>query len=199
MDQMKIEESLRRKQIKREFSPPVEWRVTKFLAIPSHTPPMCGDSDDMTVLNDFRLMTILTEVEALVNSRPLTRVSDDINDLEALTPNHFIMGKASSVTCVTYDGNITPRRRWKQVQATADQFWGRWRLEYLPTLTKRNKWWSTTKKNVQVGNLVLILEESLVRGKWSLGRITQTWPGRDSIIRKVEVLKKGGRYGTYVL
>ena len=51
---MKIEESLRRKQIKREFSPPVEWRVTKFLAIPSHTPPMCGDSDDMTVLNDFK-------------------------------------------------------------------------------------------------------------------------------------------------
>ena len=119
-------------------------------------------------------MTILTEVEALVNSRPLTPVSDDINDLEALTPNHFIMGRASTAlpTCVTYDANITP----------------------LPTITKRNKWWSTTKENVQVGDLVLILEESIVRGKWSLGRVTQTWSGRDSVIRKVEVLTKSGRY-----
>ena len=44
---------------------------------------------DNVVLTDYTLMTVLTEVESMVNSRPLTRVSDDVNDLEALTPNHF--------------------------------------------------------------------------------------------------------------
>ena len=69
--------------------------------------------DGTTVLNVFSLMTIPIEVEALINIRPLTLVSDDIRDLEALTPNHFIMGRVSTTlaTCVTYDANITPRRR----------------------------------------------------------------------------------------
>ena len=134
MDQMKIEESLRRKHIKWEFNPPESshmggvWeRMVRSVKTSLHAILL----DDMTVLNDFSLMT---EVEVLVNSvnsRPLTPVSDDINDLEALTTNHFIMGRASTAlpTCVTYDANITPRRRWKQVQSTADQFWGRWRRD----------------------------------------------------------------------
>eukprot|EP00111_Clytia_hemisphaerica_P018409 TCONS_00054442-protein len=151
---------------------------------------------EYVVLNDFTLLTVLTEVEALVNSRPLTSVSDDTSDLDALTPNHFIIGRASTLlpTCITYNDNVTPRKRWKQVQSITQQFWDRWRREYLPTLTARNKW-TRASKNVQVGDLVLVHDtQSLSHGKWLLGRINQVFPGRDNRVRKVEVITHSGRY-----
>ena len=47
------------------------------------------------LLTDEVLVTAITDVESLVNSRPLTEVSSDADDLEVLTPNHFIIGRAS--------------------------------------------------------------------------------------------------------
>ena len=64
---------------------------------------------------------------------------------------------------------------------------------YQPTLTSRNKW-SSTKKNAQVSDLVMVVEDTLVRSKWSLGRIIQAWPGRDDVVRKVEVVTKNWCY-----
>lgn len=197
MNHLKIDESLRRRQITWKFNPP-------------ESPHMGGVWERMVrsikkslnvillsegvILNDYTLLTVLTEVEALINSRPLTWVSDDIKDLEALTPNHFIMGRASTnlPPCVTHDANVTPRQRWKQVQSMAQQFWDRWLREYLPTLTTRSKWGQSTK-NVQVGDLVMVIGNEQ-RGKWSLGRINKVFPSRDGIIRKVEVNTKCGQY-----
>ena len=185
MVQLKIDESLRRKEIEWEFNPPESphmGSVWERMVRSVKTSLNAILLDETIVLNDFNLLTVVTEVEALVNSTPLTPVGDDINDLEALTPNHFIIGRASTAlpACVTYEENVTPRRRWEQVQSLAQQF--------------RNKWWST-KKNAQVGDLVMVLEDTLVRGKWSLGRIIQAWPGRDDVVRKIEVVTKNGRYG----
>ena len=199
MDAAKIDENLRRKGIQWEFNPPESphmggvWeRMVRSVKTSLKATIMPED----TILNDFTLMTVLTEVEALVNSRPLTPVSDDVNDMEALTPNHFLIGRASTLlpSCVTYDEGATLRKRWKQVQSITQQFWNRWRKEYLPTLTARNKWTKSTK-NVQVGDLVLVRDtQALVRDRWSLGRITQVFPGRDGRVRKTEVVMKSGRY-----
>ena len=195
----KIGENLRQQSIEWLFNPPESphmggvWeRMVRSVKTSLNATIMA----EGVSLNDFTLMTVLTEVEALVNSRPITPVSDDVKDMEALTPNHFIMGRASTAlpTCVTYDDNVTPRRRWKQVQSISQQFWDRWRKEYLPTLTTRSKWRSSSK-NVQVGDLVLVKDLSaLVRGKWSLARINDVFPSRDGNVRKVEVSFKGGRY-----
>ena len=146
-------------------------------------------------LNDYTLVTLLTEVEALINSRPLTWVSDDVKDFEPLTPNHFLIGRSSSnlSPCITYESNVMPRQRWRQVQSMTEQFWNRWRKEYLPTLTSRNKW-MTGSRNVQVGDLVMLLDQNMVRGRWSLGRISNVFPGRDNVVRHVEVDTSTGRY-----
>ena len=61
------------------------------------------------LVDDFSLATIFTDIESIMNSRPLIAISDDINDLEALTQNHFLLGRASS--------NLPPGIFTKQIQA----------------------------------------------------------------------------------
>ena len=115
--------------------------------------------------------------------------------MEALTPNHFLMGRTSVMLplYVTFDEKVEPRRRWKQVQSMTQQFWNRWQREYLPTLTARSKW-IRSSKNVHVGDMVMVLEDSTLRGKWSIGRVIKTLPGKDDVVRKVEVKTKNGQY-----
>ena len=147
------------------------------------------------VVSDSVLHTILTEVEVTVNGRPLTYYSDDINDLEPLTPNHFLIGRANQnrSPCITYSNDVDHRRRYKQVQAFAKEFWDRWISEYLPSLTKRSKWF-TKRENVNVGELVLLLEKRSQRGNWPLARITKTYKSDDGLVRKVELKTKDGTF-----
>ena len=139
-------------------------------------------------VTDFELMTIFTEVEGIVNSRPLTAVSDDVADLEALTPNHFLIGRSnlSLSPNILYKTDVTSSKRWKHVQYMISNFWRRWRREYLSTLTERRKW-VKNNKNLAVGNLVQVVDRNLPRGRWKLGRIMETFPGRDDIVRVVDV------------
>ena len=77
-----------------------------------------------TVLTDFELMTIFTDIEAIVSNRPLTYVSDNPDDLEPLTPNHLSLGRYNSGGVIEEnDGDISSRRIWKQVVAISNQFW----------------------------------------------------------------------------
>ncbi|XP_072934985.1 uncharacterized protein [Epargyreus clarus] len=82
------------------------------------------------------LHTLLTDAEYSINARPLTYVSVDPNDPEALTPNHFLLGSSAGLP---YMGpcNEADRRTWRTSMALADQFWQRWVREYLPTLVPR--------------------------------------------------------------
>ena len=95
----------------------------------------------MKILTDSQLYTLLTEVESILNNRPLTPISSDINDYEALTPNHIILGIHKNwgrMVDVSSD-DITSRKHWRQVQALSIIFWERWLKEYRPELTKRGK------------------------------------------------------------
>ena len=98
------------------------------------------------VLTDEVLLAAITEVESLVNSRPLTEVSSDADDLEALTPNHFLIGRATP--------NLP--KRWRQAQVITTHIWKRWLHKYLPGLTARKKWLQAVS-NLKVGDLVLIV------------------------------------------
>ena len=147
------------------------------------------------VLTDSQLLTVLTEVESILNSRPLTHLSEDVSDLEPLTPNHILLGRHRSWSSITdvSEADITSRRKWKQVQALQRTFWSRWVKEYLPSLTKRSCW---TEKipNLEVGELVLVHEEDLKRRKWPLGRIVSVSPSDDGVVRVAEVKTKSGTY-----
>ena len=111
------------------------------------------------VLTDEVLNTAFAEVEFIVNSRPLTHVSTDPTDMEALTPNHFLMGRTSPrwAPCCVDERDLCSRRRWKQAQSLAEGVWRRWVKEYVPTLTQRRKW-SQETRNLRSGDLVLIAE-----------------------------------------
>jgi hypothetical protein len=75
-------------------------------------------------LNDESLHTLMCEVEAIINGRPLTKVSDDPRDGEALTPNHLLLSRAGPPLppCKLVKGDLHTRRRWQQVQYMADVF-----------------------------------------------------------------------------
>ena len=87
-------------------------------------------------LDDEGLLTLMCEVESIINGRPITKVSDDPKDLEALTRHHLLLLRAGPTLppgAFTKEDNYS-RRRWRQVQYLADVFWRRWIREYLPTL-----------------------------------------------------------------
>ena len=147
------------------------------------------------MVDDFTLYTMLTEVESIVNSRPLTAQSDDVNDLECLTPNHFLLGRRSPnlPPGVFYERDMCSRKRWRQAQFLTDQFWRRWVREYLPTLTTRSKWTKETR-NMQTGDLVLLKVDSIGRSRWPVGRIIETLPGNDGRVRVARIKTAEGTY-----
>ena len=132
-------------------------------------------------------------MEAVVNSRPLTHVSTDPNSLEALTPNHLLLGRPVRrlPPGLFRDEESCSTRVWRQSQALTDQFWRRWLREYLPGLACRPKWRSESR-SLAVGDLVLIVENGSPRGQWPLGRVTETVPGPDGRVRSARVLVRGG-------
>ena len=145
------------------------------------------------VLTDEVLLTAFAEVEWLVNSRPLTEVSSDVDDLEALTPNHFIIGRGTLnlPPGVFVDKEMSSHKRWRQAQVVATHIWNRWLREYLPGLITHKKWLQSTA-NVKMGDLVLVSEHAVPRGYWPLGRIVKVFPGHDNVVRSAEVKTKFG-------
>ena len=146
------------------------------------------------VLTDFQLMTVFTEIEAIINNRPLTYVSDNPYDFELLTPNHVLLGRYNrGAVLEENDGNISSRRRWKQVVAIANQFWKRRLIGYLLTLQSRGKW-NVHKTNIEPGTIEILKKENLPREKWPLARIIDACPSSDRIIRVVKVKTMTGEY-----
>ena len=141
------------------------------------------------LLDDEGINTLMCEVEAIVNGRPLTKLSEDPRDLEPLTPNHLLLlrnGPKAPPGIFTKEDNCSSRR-WRQVQYLADVFWRRWIREYLPSLQERQKW-NKTRKNLKVNDIVLILDEKTPRCSWPLGRIMEVYTNRkDGLVRSVKV------------
>ncbi|GFW25568.1 5'-3' exoribonuclease 2 [Trichonephila clavipes] len=125
--------------------------------------------------------TFLTQIEACLNSRPLTPISNDPNDLSAFTPGHFIIGRSlTSIPEPNYiDSNNSYLTRWQQIQKLVQQFWKRWHKEYLTRFQQRPKWLLPTK-NFQVNDLCLIKDDNLPPTRWKMGRIVQLYPGLDN-------------------
>ena len=146
-------------------------------------------------ITDEELHTALTEVEGMLNSRPLLYCSSDPDDEPVLTPNHFLIGQMGGPLAPygTEELAYNPRQRWRFVQDLVGRFWRRWTKEYLPSLQSRGKW-LTEKRDLVIDDVVLVSDPKSPRGMWPLGRITQTFPGPDGHVRTVEILSRGKRY-----
>lgn len=139
------------------------------------------------------LLTTLLEIEHAINSRPLTEVSLDPRDREALTPNHFIIGSSSGQIKFNHSKMKikTLRSHWLSAQNLADECWMRWLREYLPSLNTRSKW-QKSEKPLKQGDMVLILDNNTERNQWKKGIIIRTFPGTDGHVRTVEVQTSDG-------
>lgn len=142
-------------------------------------------------LDEEGLHAVLCEVEAILNSRPLTKSSTDPNDLEALTPNHLLLLKAqpSLPPGLFQKEDLYAVRRWKQVQYMSNLFWKRWTKEYLPQLQEHQKW-TRVKRNFIPGDIVLIVDDSALRNSWIMGRVTEAVPDKRGLVRQVKIKMK---------
>ena len=131
--------------------------------------------------------TVVVQIEACLNSRPLTPISNDVEDLTALTPGHFLTGRvltAPPEPFLKINDKRTVCSRWHLLTTIRNHFWERWRKEYLNQLQQRSKWLEPTHL-FQVGDLVLIRNELQAPTKWPLAKIIKLHPGKDGLSRVV--------------
>ncbi|KAL1454618.1 hypothetical protein WDU94_010834 [Cyamophila willieti] len=154
--------------------------VNQQLPSPGHHSPNNSGNQDRT--------TACISIEGILNSRPLTPVSNDANDLEVLTPGHFLIGRPLTAIPEPDITNVSTNRlsRWALTQKIQQDFWKRWSLEYLNTLQQRLKW-QHPREDVKTGDMVLIKDENLPPTKWRLGRVLELFPGKDSLVRVVSI------------
>ncbi|KMQ87240.1 hypothetical protein RF55_13534 [Lasius niger] len=106
------------------------------------------------------MTTFLAQVEACLNSRPLLALSDDPDDISALTPGHFLVGAsllAVPEPSLTENAKNT-LSRWQLVQKVRDHFWQRWSREYIHEMTPKPKWLKN-EAVPDVGALCLVRSE----------------------------------------
>ncbi|UYV74269.1 K02A2.6-like, partial [Cordylochernes scorpioides] len=147
-----------------------------------------------SLLNSEEFITLLCQVEACLNSRPLVELSPDPNDLRALTPGHFLIGSplVEDPGLQNYE-RVDLRSRWNLVQSLRNSFWSRWTREYINSLQQRNKW-RLSQDNLKPNQLVLIKEDNLPPLQWRLARILKVYPGSDQKVRVAQVRAATGVY-----
>lgn len=141
-----------------------------------------------TLLTFEELNTWLTQVEAVLNSRPLQALTDDPEDLQILTPGHFLTGNALTTLPEPSLTHISMSRlqRWELLQQKMQQFWAQWSAHYLQRLQQISKWYHPNNE-FKIGSLVLLTDERLPPCKWPLARVVDLHPGKDGLTRVVTI------------
>ncbi|KAL6432033.1 hypothetical protein ACFW04_007459 [Cataglyphis niger] len=161
--QRRIADQLANDRIQWRFNPPSAphfgglWEAA-VKSLKHHLRRVLGES----TLTYEEMSTLLAQIEACMNSRPLQALSDDPDDLAALTPGHFLVGTAL---------NALPEP---------------WSREYLHSLFQRPKWWASNKE-IRIGRLCLIRSDNTPPTRWPLARIIAIQPGEDGQVRVVTV------------
>ncbi|XP_034005864.1 uncharacterized protein LOC117497939 [Trematomus bernacchii] len=139
------------------------------------------------------LATLMAEVMAIMNARPLVPISYDTDNLpEILSPATLLTQKASVTPTPPGDFELDHlcKVQWRQVQSLANSFWKRWKQEYLATPQPRRKW-TEEQPNLQDGDVVLLKDVQAQRNDWPLGLIVKAIPSSDCKVRKVMVKTLG--------
>ncbi|KAK0141236.1 hypothetical protein N1851_021750 [Merluccius polli] len=146
---------------------------------------------DYRTLDSSSLRTFMYEAMAIVNSRPLT--SEHLNDPlapEPLTPNHILTMKSEIIAPPPGEfsrNDLYLKKRWKRVQFLANEFWTRWKKEYLLNLQQRSKW-NKNRRDTKVNDIVLLQNDLAPRNDWKIAKVVEVFPGSDGRVRKVKLL-----------
>ena len=197
---------LNRQQIIQELSPKgIEW---------VHAPPLASHqggiyesiirlvrkamdsllSDrQIRTLTDEGLVTVLKEIEYILNCRPLARVSTSPEDMETLSPIMLLTGSlATGLPPDVFVSSDSMRSSWRACQLQIDLFWERWQSEYLQLLQRRQKW-LMPERNLKKNDLVLIKDEDQPRNFWPKGLVVEVFPDRDGLVRKAKIRLATGK------
>ncbi|XP_041978155.1 uncharacterized protein LOC121732361 isoform X6 [Aricia agestis] len=147
----------------------------------------------LTHLTYEELSTCLIQIEAILNSRPLTPLSSDPSDLSFLTPSHFLLGRAQSsiIRPGLTEHNIHRLQRFDRIEKLRQHFWQRYSHEYVSLLQQRTKW-QTGGQDLKVGAMVLVRDVNLPPLLWLLGRVVAVKPGTDGRSRVADIRTKKG-------
>ncbi|GFW64446.1 integrase catalytic domain-containing protein [Trichonephila clavipes] len=139
-----------------------------------------------TILTFEELTTLLTQIEGLLNSRPLSYVNDsDIECISTLTPSHFLTGDVLLSVPEELPSSSNHRDRWELLQNIKRGFWKKWSSEFISSLQPRKKW-QDAQPNLKEDDIVLIKEEG-PPGTWPMARVLQVHPGNDGLVRVATV------------
>ncbi|XP_011859066.1 PREDICTED: uncharacterized protein LOC105556582 [Vollenhovia emeryi] len=142
------------------------------------------------------MQTVLCEIEAILNSRPLIPLSSDPNDLSYLSPGHFLVGTPlnSFPTQELCDVNTNSLLRWQLIEQMRQHFSRRWSDEYLNSLQERHKWKTSKGQQLKPDQLVLIKQQGLAPLQWITGRVEGVHLGSDGLARSATVKTAKGSY-----
>ncbi|GFW61807.1 integrase catalytic domain-containing protein [Trichonephila clavipes] len=139
-----------------------------------------------TILTFEELTTLLTQIEGLLNSRPLSYVNDsDIECISTLTPSHFLTGDVLLSVPEELPSTSNHRDRWELLQNIKRGFWKKWSSEFISSLQPRKKW-QDAQPNLKEDDIVLIKEEG-PPGTWPMARVLQVHPGNNGLVRVATV------------
>jgi len=140
--------------------------------------------------------TLCTQIEAILNSRPLCYIREGDDQVLALTPHHLIT-RCPLITLSTEDDrtltNLPPVDRWKRIQHLLHSFWLQWRSTYLEQVRVASRW-LLRRENLEVGDVVILRDELSKPGAWPLGVIESTYPDSLGVVRNVDIRTTKGVY-----
>ena len=139
------------------------------------------------------LSTVLTQIEAILNSRPICALSTDPSDLTYLTPGHFLIGSNLTSYPEKNLANVPENRLsfWQRCVKIQQDFWKKWSIEYLNRLQNRPKWFRTSQ-NLKINDIVLLKEDNVPPLNWPRARIIEVFPGSDKKVRVVKLRTSEG-------
>lgn len=137
------------------------------------------------------MTTILTQIEACLNSRPLCALSSSTDSCEALTPGHFVIGQPLNLVPEPGVALLPENRldKYQRIRKVVEDLWDRFKTEYVSSLQSRNKWQASVE-NVKVTDLVLVKNDCTPPAYWELARVTAVHPDRSGVVRNV-TLQRG--------
>jgi len=137
--------------------------------------------------SDEELYTAFSKAEFIINSRPLTVISNNVLDDEVLTPNHFLFGQPGGKYKLPDECKDDLSRRWKFLGDNLERFWRRWLSEWVLGLRQRPKWKRISDERIDEGTLVLVLDVKNSFNVWALGKIVKLHRGTDNLYRTADV------------
>ena len=139
-------------------------------------------------------LTMCTEVANILNERPLGTLSGADSEVNILTPNCLLIGRATSKKTIAWQPCNNVQNRYAYVQQATAQFWKHWIEKYAPTMVWHKKWHASSQ-NLQVGDVVVVADSDSYKGDYHLGRIVEVHPGEDKRVRRVSLAYKNYKVG----